>query len=119
DLIGITLGTGVGSGIIANGEILSGVNGTAAELGHIIAKPNGYPCNCGRRGCLDTIASATGIVHQAMDYIRENTNSVLAEHYGKYGRLEAKDVFALALNGDMASKHIIDHTTDVLGFMIA
>lgn len=119
DFIAITLGTGVGSGIIANGEILSGVNGTAAEIGHIIADPNGYPCNCGRRGCLDTIASATGIVHQAMDHISENTKSVLAEHYGKYGTLEAKDVFALALEGDTVSEHIIDHTADVLGFMIA
>lgn len=119
DLIAITLGTGVGSGIIANGEILSGVNGTAGEIGHIIADPTGYPCNCGRRGCLDTIASATGIVHQAMDHIMENTNSILAQYYKKYGRLEAKDVFDLAVDGDIESEHIIDHTTDVLGFMIA
>ncbi|GAB3063914.1 ROK family glucokinase [Virgibacillus ainsalahensis] len=119
DLIAITLGTGVGSGIIANGEILNGMNGTAAEIGHIIVEPNGYPCNCGRIGCLDTIASATGVVHQAMDYVIENSNSSLAEHYRKNGSLDAKDVFALASDGDTASEKIIDHTTDVLGFMIA
>ncbi|WP_106496296.1 ROK family glucokinase [Lentibacillus sp. Marseille-P4043] len=119
DLIAITLGTGVGSGIIANGEILSGMNGTAAEIGHIIADPNGYPCNCGRTGCLDTIASATGIVHQAMDYITENPDSPLALYYRMHGALDARDVFELAREGDKASEHIIDHTTDVLGFMVA
>lgn len=119
DLIAITLGTGVGSGIIANGELLSGMNGTAAEIGHIIAVPNGYPCNCGRKGCLDTIASATGIVHQAMDYITENLDSSLAEHYRKHGILDAKDVFLLAMDGDVASEHIVDYTTDILGFMTA
>ncbi|MGY0691349.1 ROK family glucokinase [Virgibacillus sp. FSP13] len=119
DLIAITLGTGVGSGIIANGEILSGMNGTAAEIGHIIADPNGYPCNCGRKGCLDTIASATGIVHQAMDYITENPDSPLALYYRMHGALDARDVFELARDGGEASEHIIDHTTDVLGFMVA
>lgn len=119
DLIAITLGTGVGSGIIANGKILSGMNGTAAEIGHIIADPNGYPCNCGRTGCLDTIASATGIVHQAMDYIKENPDSSLAVYYRMHGALDARDVFDLARDGDEASEHIIDHTTDVLGFMVA
>lgn len=119
DLIAITLGTGVGSGIIANDELLSGVNGTAAEIGHIIAEPNGYPCNCGRKGCLDTIASATGIVHQAMDHVTKNPDSVLASHYKKHGILDSKDVFDSAMNGDVASEYIIDHTIDVLGFMIA
>ena len=119
DLIAITLGTGVGSGIIANGELLSGMNGTAAEIGHIIAEPNGYRCNCGRVGCLDTIASATGIVHQAMDYIADNPNSLLALNYREHGELDARDVFDLARDGDPGCEHIIDHTADVLGFMVA
>ncbi|MDY0393454.1 ROK family protein [Virgibacillus halophilus] len=119
DLIAITLGTGVGSGMIANGELLSGMNGTAAEIGHIIAEPHGYPCNCGREGCLDTIASATGIVHQAMDHLLAYPNSPLGIRYRENGRLDAKDVFDLAADSDAASEHIIDHTADVLGFMIA
>ncbi|MBS4206643.1 ROK family glucokinase [Bacillus sp. FJAT-50079] len=119
DLIAITLGTGVGSGVIANGEILNGMNGTAGEIGHIIADPEGYACNCGRVGCLDTIASATGIVNQAMDKIAENPESGLAALYHKQGILDAKDVFDLAKKGDTISESVINRTADILGFLIA
>lgn len=119
DLIAITLGTGVGSGIIANGEILSGINGTAGEIGHTIADRDGYPCNCGRRGCLDTIASATGIVHQAMDKVNENPDSELADFYHQNGALTAKDIFKLAEKGNKTCKNIIDRITDILGLVIA
>src|SRR5690625_198964 len=81
NLIAVTLGTGVGGGIIANGKILDGVNGTAGEIGPITVEPGGYRCNCGLRGCLETIASATGIVRQAMDKIAEYPKSDLAEFY--------------------------------------
>ena len=119
DVMFITLGTGVGGGIIVNGEIMNGVNGTAAELGHILVDPNGSPCNCGRTGCLETIASATGIVRQAMDEVTNNSNGALASFYKQQGKLEAKDVFNLAQEGDMASENIIDKTMDVLGLAIA
>lgn len=115
----ITLGTGVGGGIIVNGEIMNGVNGTAAELGHIIVDPNGSPCNCGRVGCLETIASATGIVRQAMDEVADNPNSALGSYYKQHGKLEAKDVFNMAKGGDLASENIIDRTMDILGLVIA
>ncbi|MEH7379007.1 ROK family glucokinase [Bacillus sp. JJ1533] len=119
DLIAVTLGTGVGSGIISNGEIINGMNGTAGELGHIIADPEGYPCNCGRVGCLDTIASATGIVRQARDRIEENPNSQLANLYQKVGHIDAKDVFELAKNGDVICESVINRTADILGLLIA
>lgn len=60
NLIAVTLGTGVGGGIIVDGTILSGANGMAGEIGHMTVDPAGYPCNCGRSGCLETIVSATG-----------------------------------------------------------
>lgn len=119
DLIAITLGTGVGSGIIANGEILSGVNGTAGEIGHTIADRDGYLCNCGRMGCLDTIASATGIIHQAMDKVNENPNSELAIFYHQNSTLTAKDIFELAAKSDKTCKDIIDRIADILGLVIA
>jgi len=119
DVMFITLGTGVGGGIIVNGEIMNGVNGTAAELGHILVDLNGSPCNCGRTGCLETIASATGIVRQAMDEVTNNSNGALASFYKQHSKLEAKDVFNLAQEGDMASENIIDKTMDVLGLAIA
>lgn len=68
DLVCITLGTGVGGGVIANGDIIHGINGAAGEIGHITAVPvGGAPCNCGKSGCIETIASATGIVRLAKE----------------------------------------------------
>jgi len=119
DLLVMTLGTGVGSGIIANGAILTGTNGTAAEIGHIIVDPDGYPCNCGRVGCLDTIASATGIVHQAMDQITAHPKSDLSAYYNKKGKIDSKDVFDLAAQGDNICKEIINRTGKILGAELA
>src|SRR5699024_3675116 len=113
DVMFITLGKGGGGGINVNGGIMSGTNGTAAEIGHVLVEPNGYACNCGRVGCLETIASATGIVRQAMDEVEHHPNSALASHYKQYGKLEAKDVFKLAQDGDITSENIINRTTDI------
>lgn len=119
DLIAITLGTGVGSGIIANGDILSGANRTAGEIGHIIADPSGYLCNCGRIGCLDTVASATGIVRQAMEEMNDYPNAPLAVLYNKKRMIEAKDVFAAAREGDPGCERVIRRIADRLGFVLA
>ncbi|WP_164668612.1 ROK family glucokinase [Virgibacillus doumboii] len=119
NLIAITLGTGVGGGIIANGTILNGENGTAGEIGHITVDPEGYPCNCGREGCLETICSATGMVRQAMNKIDQHPDSTLASLYRKNGNITTKDIFDLAKNDETHCKDIIEHTADVLGFVIA
>ncbi|OZU89970.1 glucokinase [Virgibacillus indicus] len=119
NMIAITLGTGVGGGIIANGEILNGENGMAGEIGHTTIDPNGYDCNCGRKGCLETIVSATGIVRQAMETIDKDKSSMLASHYEKKGSITAKDVFEFAEAGDPASKAIVKNTADIIGLFIA
>ncbi|MEC5422255.1 ROK family glucokinase [Virgibacillus sp. C22-A2] len=119
NLFAITLGTGVGGGIIANGEILNGDNGMAGEIGHITLDPNGLPCNCGRRGCLETVASATGIVRQAMDAIEHGASNSLLNHYRDNGRVSAEDIFKLAGNGDSTCKKIIKNTANALGLIIA
>ncbi|MFB4166469.1 ROK family glucokinase [Virgibacillus sp. JSM 102003] len=119
NLIAITLGTGVGGGIIANGTILNGENGTAGEIGHITVEENGYLCNCGRRGCLETIASATGMVRQAKNKIKIDPTSRLASFYQENESITTKDIFELANHGDTLSKEIIDYTADVLGLVIA
>ncbi|MGJ9456966.1 ROK family glucokinase [Oceanobacillus sp. CF4.6] len=119
NLIAITLGTGVGGGIIANGSILSGENGMAGELGHIHVEENGYACNCGNRGCLETVTSATGIVRQAIEKIEAFPASLLGETYKKNKRITSKDVFELAKNGDSISNSIIKNTADILGRVIA
>lgn len=119
NLIAVTLGTGVGGGIIANGTLINGENGTGGEIGHITVDPKGYSCNCGRKGCLETISSATGIVRQALDLIDKNPESTLAHHYQQVGEVTAKDIFDLAKKGDQLCEKVIHHTTDVLGFVIA
>ncbi|GIP36104.1 ROK family glucokinase [Paenibacillus sp. J2TS4] len=119
DLIVITLGTGVGGGFIANGEILQGENGTAGEIGHIVIDPQGYACNCGRTGCLDTVASATGIVRQAMEEMALNPTGKLAALYAQQENISAKDVFTLAEDGDQACIRVIARITDALGMALA
>ncbi|MRH43128.1 ROK family glucokinase [Aquibacillus halophilus] len=118
-LIAVTLGTGVGGGIIANGKIINGFNGTAGEIGHLTVEPGGAPCNCGRRGCLETIASATGIVRQANNVLNTESNSMIKEHYKLHGEITAKDVFDLAKKGDSQASEIVEKITDFLGLAIA
>ncbi|GGA68373.1 ROK family glucokinase [Ornithinibacillus halotolerans] len=119
DVIAVTLGTGVGGGIIAKGKILNGINGTAGEIGHIIVDPNGYACNCGRTGCLETIASATGVVRQAMKIIENKPSSPLALQYAQNGKITSKLIFDLAKQGDKDCNHIIDYTANTLGMALA
>lgn len=119
NFVAITLGTGVGGGIIANGQLLSGVNGTAGEIGHITVDPNGYPCNCGRNGCLETIVSATGIARQAMEIVAAKPDSNLANHFQTFGVIHAKDVFDLAGTDDQDCLQIVSRTGDVLGLSLA
>ncbi|WP_053219205.1 ROK family glucokinase [Virgibacillus senegalensis] len=119
NLIAVTIGTGVGGGIIANGKVISGVNGTAGEIGHITVETDGAPCNCGRNGCLETVASATGIVRQANQSVESGHKTVLTTLFEKNGKISAKDVFESAAAGDRISSRIIERVTDVLGLAIA
>ncbi|MFD1170430.1 ROK family glucokinase [Oceanobacillus caeni] len=119
NMIAVTLGTGVGGGIIVNGSILNGENGMAGEIGHIKVEPEGVHCNCGGNGCLETICSATGIKRQGMDSILTNPNSNLAQYYRDQGVITAKDVIDFAKSGDETCVEIIDYTCDVLGKALA
>ncbi|WP_096270586.1 ROK family glucokinase [Paucisalibacillus globulus] len=119
DVIAVTLGTGVGGGIITSGKILNGANGTAGEIGHIIVDTSGYTCNCGRKGCLETIASATGIARQAMKIVKDKPASKLAKVFEENKTINSKDVFELAALGDDDCNQIIDYTADVIGFALA
>ncbi|MFD2446055.1 ROK family glucokinase [Bacillus sp. CGMCC 1.16607] len=121
DLVCVTLGTGVGGGVIANGQIVQGVSGAAGEIGHITAVPtNGYLCNCGKTGCLETIASATGIVRVATELLKEGLySSELTDLYKKEGLVSAKNIFDCARNGDDTAKMIIQSVTFYLGLTLA
>jgi glucokinase len=114
-ILAVTLGTGVGGGVISNGELVNGINGMAGEIGHIIVDTSGSLCNCGNIGCLETVASATGIVRQAMEIIKGNPNSMLARFYQENENLTSRDVFTLASCGDFYAQKIIDRVAYALG----
>ncbi|MGG5255059.1 ROK family glucokinase [Neobacillus sp. SM06] len=121
DLVCITLGTGVGGGVIAGGNIVQGVNGAGGEIGHITAIPKGgAPCNCGKTGCLETIASATGIVRLAKEELaKTNASGELKDRLDQNGSLTAKDVYDCARNGDMVAAKVVDEVSFHLGLTLA
>ncbi|MFC6322250.1 ROK family glucokinase [Companilactobacillus baiquanensis] len=120
DVVFVTLGTGVGGGIIANGNILHGASGAAGEIGHVTVDPNGFLCTCGKRGCLETIASATGIVHVARDRASEYAgDSELKAMLDDGQDISAKDVFDLAKKNDDLASIVADYVCASLGFALA
>ncbi|WP_088102457.1 ROK family glucokinase [Halalkalibacter urbisdiaboli] len=120
NLLCITLGTGVGGGIIANGQILHGINGMAGEVGHITSVPEGgAPCNCGKTGCLETIASATGMVRLAMEQLSSHPQSALFTIYKENGKLTTKDIFASLEKGDTYANEVVETTAYHLGLALA
>ncbi|MBO9129640.1 ROK family glucokinase [Bacillus sp. 165] len=121
DLVCVTLGTGVGGGVIANGEIIHGVSGAAGEIGHLTVIPeNGAPCNCGKTGCLETVASATGIVRIALEELNSTKDgSVLRQMKEEQGAITAKDIFDAARTGDVLAVRILDKVAFYLGLSIA
>jgi glucokinase len=121
DLVCVTLGTGVGGGVIANGQIVQGVSGAAGEIGHIAAVPvGGSPCNCGKNGCLETVASATGIVRLASEMLNNGLKSgELFEIYKRKGFITAKAIFDCARNEDQTAISVIEQIAFHLGLSLA
>ena len=89
NMLMVTLGTGVGGGIIINGQLYTGCNGIAGEIGHMVIRKDGEPCNCGRRGCLEAYCSAASLVRFAERALEDGRKSVLAVHKGQ---LNAKQI---------------------------
>ncbi|OIJ17680.1 glucokinase [Anaerobacillus alkalilacustris] len=121
DLIFVTLGTGVGGGIISSGKIVHGINGAGGEIGHVTSViEGGAPCNCGKKGCLETIASATGIARLAVEAITSTeTPSQLRELYNEQKNLTAKQVLDAAREEDELATKVIDQVTLHLGLALA
>ena len=114
NLIMITLGTGIGGGVIYDGKILTGVRGAAGEIGHITVDYNEPDaCNCGKHGCLEQFASATGIVKEAKRALADNHNSSLV----KIKNLTAKDIFDEAKKGDELAISLVDQLGKHLGIV--
>lgn len=115
DFIMITLGTGVGSGIVINGQLVYGHDGFAGELGHVIVKRNnGRLCGCGRTGCLEAYCSATGVARTAREFLEIRTEPSLLRNI-PIEEITSKDVYDAAIAGDKLAKDIFDYTGTILG----
>jgi glucokinase len=118
DFIMITLGTGVGSGVVANGQLIYGHDGNAGELGHVIVRRDGRTCGCGNKGCLETYTSATGVARTAKEFLlNRNEDSVLRKI--DLDKITSKDVFDAAMAGDQIAKDIFAFTGQILGEALA
>lgn len=114
DFIMITLGTGVGSGIITNGSLLYGHDGYAGELGHVCAVKDGRQCNCGLKGCLETYASAMGVARTAREFLQNSSQESLLRKLDP-NKISSKDIYDAAVQGDEMAKEIFAFTGRILG----
>ena len=113
DVILVTLGTGVGGGIIVGGKIVAGSNGAGGEIGHITVNPDEIEaCNCGQYGCLEQYASATGIVRMAKRQLAKTAENT---SLSKFSELTAKDIFDEAKAGDEVAMDLVDELGQILG----
>jgi glucokinase len=118
DFIVITLGTGLGSGIVSNGELIYGADGFAGEIGHTIVDPQGRECGCGKRGCLEAYASATGICRTIFEMLC-NMRDASEFRDMSYHQLTAKKITEAACKGDAIALAAFDYTGGILGMKLA
>ena len=114
----ITLGTGLGSGLVVNGKVVYGHDGFAGEIGHTIYDPNGRLCACGRKGCLETYASATGIKRTVIELLKNSESKSLLSKISEQ-ELNAKDIYEAAVKGDKIALEAFDYTARILGLKLA
>lgn len=115
NVVFITLGTGVGGGIILNNELMHGATGAAGEIGHIVVDPHGFDCTCGNTGCLETVASATGVVRLARTMAEAFAGeSMLKESIDNGDNVDAKTVFDAAKNNDTFANLVVDEVCNYL-----
>ncbi|ESV54669.1 glucokinase [Streptococcus agalactiae LMG 14747] len=121
DVVFVTLGTGVGGGVIADGNLIHGVAGAGGEIGHMVVEPDtGFECTCGTVGCLETVASATGVVRVARSLAEgyEGDSSIKAAIDNGDG-VSSKDIFEAAQNGDNFANSVVDKVCFYLGLATA
>lgn len=118
DFVMVTLGTGVGGGVVVNGQLVYGHDGFAGEIGHLKMIRGGRTCGCGGRGCLETYASATGVARTAREYLSTRDDESLLRALNPE-EITSKDVYEAAIKGDALSKEIFDFTGRILGEALA
>ena len=118
DFLVVTLGTGLGSGFVANGKLIYGHDGFAGELGHVVVNKTGRICGCGRKGCLETYASATGIKRTVFKLLADHTDDSEFRRV-TYDDLTAEMITKAALNGDPIAIEAYEYTGKLLGEALA
>jgi glucokinase len=116
DVVYLTVSTGIGSGVISGGRLIEGKDGLAAEAGHIILEPDGPLCGCGNYGCLEALASGSGIARRAEERLARGEGSVLQS---QRGHVTARDVADAAVKGDSLAKELFHRAATYLGLGIA
>ena len=114
NFIMITLGTGVGSGIVVNGQLVYGSDGFAGELGHVVVRRDGRPCGCGRKGCLETYCSATGMARTARELLSTTEQPSLLRELNP-DEITSLDIAIAAGKGDKLANEIFEFTGQILG----
>ncbi|HGA0217529.1 TPA: ROK family glucokinase [Streptococcus agalactiae] len=121
DVVFVTLGTGVGGGVIADGNLIHGVAGAGGEIGHMIVDPeNGFMCTCGNKGCLETVASATGVVRVARQLAEQyEGSSAIKAAIDNGDTVTSKDIFIAAEDGDKFANSVVERVSRYLGLVAA
>ena len=114
-IIMLTLGTGVGGGIIINGKLYEGNEGKGAELGHTVIVMDGEPCTCGRKGCLEAYASASALIRETKKAMRSNKRSLMWKISPEIDMVDGKVPFEAAKKGDVAANKVLDDYVKALG----
>ena len=104
----ITLGTGVGAGIVIDGKIYAGSNFAGAEIGHTVIEVGGAPCTCGRKGCFEAYSSATGLIRMTKESMAENPDSIMNKMAEERGKVTARTSFDCMRAGDKYAKAVVD-----------
>lgn len=108
DFVAVTLGTGVGSGVIVEGKLVTGVNNAGGECGHMVIVVDGEECTCGRKGCWEAYASATALINQTKRAMQEYPDSVMHELAEKEGKVSGRTAFDAMRHGDIAGIKVVD-----------
>ena len=114
NFVELTLGTGVGSGIVANGQLIYGCDGFAGELGHMVVDPDGRPCGCGRKGCLETYCSATGVVRTTLAMLEASTGATELRNIPRE-EITSYAVYKAAMAGDTLAQEVFRQTGTRIG----
>jgi len=114
DIVFFTLGTGIGGGVVSDGELVHGCAETGAELGHMIIYPDGRSCNCGQKGCVEAYGSADSTARRATEALEAGAESSLKKVLDEKGKITSKDIYEHLADGDKLAKEITDGTAKAL-----